>query len=58
MGSQHRQVAILVPDDKLGCFCLLRKKFGLDKNGLAFYLGQVLPPWTDGSPLGEGTAQS
>ena len=38
-------MAILVRDDNLDCFGLLRIKFGSDKNGLAFY------PWADGSPL-------
>ena len=51
MGSHHRQVAILVPDDKLDCFGILRKTFGSDKNGLAFYPGPALPPRADGSPL-------
>ena len=51
MGSHHRQVGILVPDDKLKCFGALRKKFGLEPNGLAFYLGPVLPPGADGSLL-------
>ena len=42
MGSYHRQVAILVPDDKLDCY-VLSDFFALDKNSLAFYLGLVLP---------------
>ena len=46
-----RQVAILVPDDKLDCFGYSGNKFGSDQNGLAFYLGPVLPPRADGSPL-------
>ena len=49
MGSHHCQVAILVPDDKLECFDLLRKKFCSDKNGLAFYLGPVLLSRADGA---------
>ena len=44
-------MGILVPDEKLDCLGLLRKKFGSDKNGLAFYLGPVLSPRADGSPL-------
>ena len=51
MGSHHHRVAILVPDDKLDSFGVLRKKFAADKNGLAFYPGPVLPPWADGSLL-------
>ena len=51
MGSHHRQVPILIQDDKLDCFGLLRKKIGSDKNGLAFYSGPVLPPRDDGSPI-------
>ena len=39
------------PDDKLDCFGILRKKIGLDKNGLVFYPGLVLPPSDDGTPL-------
>ena len=31
MGSHHRQVAILVQDDKLDCFGLLKIKFGSNK---------------------------
>ena len=50
MGSNHHQVAILVPDDKLGSFGQL-ENFLLDQNGLAFYPGLVLPPRTDGSSL-------
>ena len=50
MGSHHQQVAILVPDDKLDCFGILGKKFGSDKNGLAFYPVPLLPPRADGSP--------
>ena len=42
---------ILIPDDKLDCFGIMRKKFGSDRNGLAFYPGPVLPPRTDGCPL-------
>ena len=44
-------MAILVPDDKLDYFGILRKKFGSVKNGSAFYLGLVLPPRADGSPI-------
>ena len=44
-------MAILVPDEKLDCFGIMRKKFGLDKIGLAFYPGPVLPPRPDGSTL-------
>ena len=44
-------MAILVPDDKLYCFDLMVKNFCLDNNGLAFYLGPVLPPTADGFPL-------
>ena len=51
MGSHYRQVAILVRDDKLDCFGILRKKFSSDKNGPAFYPGPVLPPRTDVSPM-------
>ena len=50
MGSHHRHVAILVPDDKLDCFELW-KKFCSDKNGLSFYPGPVLPHRTDSSPV-------
>ena len=46
-----RQVAILVPDDKLDCFKYNRNKFGSDINGLALYPGPVLPPRADGSQL-------
>ena len=44
-------MATLVPDDKLYCFDLMVKNFCLDNNGLAFYLGPVLPPTADGFPL-------
>ena len=44
-------MTILVPDDKLDCLGILRKHFGLGKNGLAFYPGPVLPRRADGSPL-------
>ena len=44
-------MAILVPDDKLVCFGVLRKNFGSSQSGLAFYPGPVLPPRADGSPL-------
>ena len=50
MGT-HRQVVIMVPNDKLDCFGILRKKFGSDKNGLAIYPGPGVPPRADGSPL-------
>ena len=46
MRSHLHQVAILVQYDKLDCFGQL------EKNGLAFYPGPVLPPRTDGSSLG------
>ena len=49
-GSHHRQVAMLVQDDKLDCFGILRKKFASDKNGPAFYPRAVLPLRTDGFP--------
>ena len=42
-------MAILVLDEKLDCFGGL-EKIALDKNGLAFCLGPVMPPWPDGSP--------
>ena len=48
MGSHHGQVAILVPDDKLDCFVIVRKIY---QNGLVFYLRPVLPPRADGSLL-------
>ena len=51
-GSHHHQVAILVLDDKLNYFGQLENAFFQVKNGLAFYLGPVLPPRTDGSSLG------
>ena len=35
-------MAILVLDDKLDCFGILRKKFVLDKNGPAFNPGPVV----------------
>ena len=57
MGSQHRQVAILVPDDKLDCFDVLTKKIGLGPNSPAFYPGPVLPPRADCSPLVERPVQ-
>ena len=44
---------MLVPDDKLDCFDILRKFFVLNKNGLAFYSGPLLPPRADGSQLKE-----
>ena len=44
-------LAILVPSDKLDCFDTQRKKFVLDKNNPALYLGPVLPPRADGSPM-------
>ena len=44
-------MAILVPDDKLDYFGILRKKIVTDKNDPAFYPGPVLPPRTDGSPI-------
>ena len=31
MGSHHRQVAMLVPDDKLNCFDILRKNLSWTK---------------------------
>ena len=40
---------MLVPDDKLDGSDLMASKFCADKNGLAFYLGPVLPPGSDGS---------
>ena len=40
----------MVPDDKLDCLGQL-EFFCLDKNGLAFYPGLVMPPRTDGSSL-------
>ena len=42
-------MAILVLGEKLDCFGGL-EKIALDKNGLAFCLGPVMPPWPDGSP--------
>ena len=50
MGSHHRHVAILVPDDKLDCY-VSSDFFAFDKNSQDFYPGPVLPPRTDGSPL-------
>ena len=38
--SHHRQVRILVLDDKLDCFGLLRKKFGQDKTVQLFIRDQ------------------
>ena len=48
-------MAILVPDDMLDCLGILRKKFDLDKNGLAIYPGPGVPPRGDGSPLMSST---
>ena len=42
-------MAILILDDKLGCFDLLGKYF-LGQNDQAFNLGLVLPPSADGFP--------
>ena len=50
MGSYHRQVAILVPDDELECY-VLPDFFALNKNSLAFHAGLMLPPRSDGFPL-------
>ena len=41
------------PDDEFECF-VLKYFFALDKNGLAFYQGPVLPPRTDGSTFKHG----
>ena len=41
-------MAILVLDDELDCFGILRKKFASDKNGLAFYSGQIQPHLANG----------
>ena len=49
-------MAILVLDDKLDCFGIIRKNFGSDKIGLAFYPGPALPPRADGSTLKMGPA--
>ena len=49
MGSHHRQVAVLVLDDKLDCFGVLRKKFGSEKTVQLFiwdhycHLGPMAP---------------
>ena len=45
MGSHHRQVAILVPDDKLDCFDILTKKIGSAKTVQLFILDQYCPLW-------------
>ena len=50
MGSHQHEWGILVPDDKLGCFDLIRKKI-MHKNGLAFKPGPAQPLRADGSPL-------
>ena len=54
MGSHHLQVGILVQDDKLDCFGFSEDKIWLQQNGLAFYLGPVLPPRDDGSSIEYG----
>ena len=43
-------MVILVPDDKLDRFVLMYF-FALDKNGLPFYPGPVMPPRTDDFPI-------
>ena len=51
MGSHHRQIAILVPDDKLDCFEILPKKFDSAKTVQLFiwdqycHLGLIAPHW-------------
>ena len=51
MGSHHRQVAILVPDEKLNCFYFSRANFFQNKNEIAFIRGQWSHLADDGSPL-------
>ena len=45
MGSHHRQVVILVPDDKLNFFDILRKKLARTKTVQLFICDQWCPPW-------------
>ena len=45
MGSHHRQVVILVLDDKLIFFDILRKKLARTKTVQLFICDQWCPPW-------------
>ena len=40
MGSHHRQMAILVPDDRLDCFGILKKKLAFSKTVQLFIWDQ------------------
>ena len=62
MGSHHRQVAILVPDDKLDCFGLPRKQIWLGQTGLAFIWDQychllLMAPHYIPNDIGEPTQE-
>ena len=57
MGSHHHQVAILVPDDELDCFGILRKNLPRTETVQIFirdqycHLGLMAPQFLDESEL-------
>ena len=50
MGNHQCQVAVLVPDKKLGQFDYL-KNFSVRSKDVAYHPGPALPPSADGSQL-------
>ena len=51
MWSHQSQVAALVPDNTLDCFCPKQTIFNQNKNNLLVHTEPVSPPSDDGSPL-------